>query len=66
MHVIEKLRNIWTRYGGGFNSLSPYEQDEFIHSDGSSFSLVASSHASSHFSWFWNHELLTNLSSSSE
>lgn len=32
MHVIEKLRNIWTRYGGGFNSLSPYEQDEFIHS----------------------------------
>ena len=53
MHVIEKLRNIWTRYGGGFNSLSPYEQDE-------------SSHASSHFSWFWNHELLTNLSSSSE
>ena len=32
MHVIEKLRNIWMRYGGGFNSLSPYELDEFIHS----------------------------------
>lgn len=32
MHVIEKLRDIWTRYGGWFNSLSPYEQDEFIHS----------------------------------
>ena len=32
MHVIEKLRDIWMRYGGGFNSLSPYEQDEFIHS----------------------------------
>lgn len=32
MHVIEKLRDIWMRYGGRFNSLSPYEQDEFIHS----------------------------------
>lgn len=32
MHVIEKLRKIWKRYGGGFNSLSPYELDEFIHS----------------------------------
>lgn len=32
MHVIEKLRDIWMRYGGGFNSLSPYELDEFIHS----------------------------------
>ena len=32
MHVIEKLREIWKRYGGGFNSLSPYELDEFIHS----------------------------------
>lgn len=32
MHVIEKLRDIWTRYGGWFNSLSPYELDEFIHS----------------------------------
>lgn len=32
MHVIEKLRKIWKRYDGGFNSLSPYEQDEFIHS----------------------------------
>lgn len=32
MHVIEKLRYIWMRYGSGFNNLSPYEQDEFIHS----------------------------------
>lgn len=32
MHVIEKLRDFWMRYGGGFNSLSPYELDEFIHS----------------------------------
>lgn len=32
MHVIEKLRDILTRYGGWFNSLSPYELDEFINS----------------------------------
>lgn len=32
MHVIEKLRDIWMKYGGWFNSLSLYEQDEFIHS----------------------------------
>ena len=32
MHVINKLRDIWTKSGGWFNSLSPYEQDEFIHS----------------------------------
>lgn len=32
MHVIEKLRDIWMRYGGWFNSLNPYELDEFIHS----------------------------------
>ena len=32
MHFIEKLRDIWMRYGGRFNSLSPYELDEFIHS----------------------------------
>lgn len=32
MHVIEKLRDIWMRYGGWFKSLSPYELDEFIHS----------------------------------
>lgn len=32
MHIIEKLRKIWMRYGGWFNSLSPYEVDEFIHS----------------------------------
>lgn len=32
MHVIEKLRDIWMRYVGWFNSLSPYEVDEFIRS----------------------------------
>lgn len=32
MHIIEKLRDIWMRYGGWFNSLNPYELDEFIHS----------------------------------
>lgn len=32
MHIIEKLRDIWMRYGGWFNSLSPYELDDFIHS----------------------------------
>lgn len=32
MYIIEKLRDIWTRYGGWFKSLSPYELDEFIHS----------------------------------
>ena len=31
MHVIEKLRDIWTRYGGGFNSLSRSEQVEILH-----------------------------------
>lgn len=31
MHVIEKLRDIWTRYGGGFNSLSRAEQVEILH-----------------------------------
>ena len=52
MRVIEKLRDIWTRYGGWFKSLSPYELDEFIHSAEILFSLVASSHVWSHFSWF--------------
>ena len=32
MHVIEKLRDIWMRCVGWFNSLSPYELDEFINS----------------------------------
>lgn len=32
MHIIEKHRDIWMRYGGWFNSLSLYELDEFIHS----------------------------------
>ena len=31
MHFIEKLRDIWMRYGGRFNSLSPYERDEVLH-----------------------------------
>lgn len=31
MHVIEKLRDIWIRYGGGFNSLSRSEQVEILH-----------------------------------
>ncbi len=31
MHVIGKLRDIWTRYGGGFNSLSRSEQVEILH-----------------------------------
>ena len=32
MSIINILRNIWTKSGGWFNSLSPYEQEEFIHS----------------------------------
>lgn len=31
MHVIEKLRKIWKRYGGGFNNLSRSEQVEILH-----------------------------------
>lgn len=31
MHVIEKLRDIWMRYGGWFNSLSRSEQVEILH-----------------------------------
>lgn len=31
MHVIEKLRDIWTRYGGWFNNLSRSEQVEILH-----------------------------------
>ena len=31
MHIINILRNIWTRYGGGFNSLSRAEQVEILH-----------------------------------
>lgn len=31
MHVINILRNIWTRYGGGFNNLSRSEQVEILH-----------------------------------
>lgn len=31
MRVIEKLRDIWTRYGGWFNNLSRSEQVEILH-----------------------------------
>lgn len=31
MTVIEKLRDIWTRYGGGFDSLSLSEQFDILH-----------------------------------
>lgn len=31
MHIIEKLRDFWTRYGGGFNNLSRSEQVEILH-----------------------------------
>ena len=31
MLIINKLRDIWTRYGGGFNSLSRSEQVEILH-----------------------------------
>lgn len=31
MSVMEKLRNFWTRYGGGFNSLARCEQVEILH-----------------------------------
>lgn len=31
MPIIDKLRNIWTKYGGGFNSLSRSEQVEILH-----------------------------------
>ena len=31
MSVIEKIREIWERYGGGFNSLAPCEQVEILH-----------------------------------
>ena len=31
MLIIDKLRNIWTKYGGGFNSLSRSEQVEILH-----------------------------------
>lgn len=31
MSVIEKLRDFWARYGGGFNNLSRSEQVEILH-----------------------------------
>lgn len=31
MHIINIFRNIWTRYGGGFNNLSRSEQVEILH-----------------------------------
>lgn len=30
MHIINILRDIWTRYGGGFNNLSRSEQVEIL------------------------------------
>lgn len=31
MFIINKLRDIWARYGGGFNNLSRSEQVEILH-----------------------------------
>ena len=31
MPIINILRDIWTRYGGGFNSLNRAEQVEILH-----------------------------------
>lgn len=31
MSTINILRDVWTRYGGGFNSLSRAEQVEILH-----------------------------------
>lgn len=31
MHIINILRDIWTRYGGGFNNLSRSEQVGILH-----------------------------------
>lgn len=31
MHTINILRDIWTRYGGGFDNLSRSEQVEILH-----------------------------------
>ena len=31
MHIINLLRDIWMRYGGGFNNLSRSEQVEILH-----------------------------------
>lgn len=31
MHIINILRDIWTRYGGGFNNLSRSERVEILH-----------------------------------
>ena len=31
MHIINILRDIWTRYGGWFNNLSRSEQVEILH-----------------------------------
>lgn len=50
MRVIEKLRDIWTRYGGGFNNLSRSEQVESCTVYGPSRSLSVFSPASPCFS----------------
>lgn len=31
MPIIDKLRDAWSKYGGGFNSLSRSEQVEILH-----------------------------------
>lgn len=31
MHIINILRDIWKKYGGGFNNLSRPEQVEILH-----------------------------------
>lgn len=45
MHIINILRDIWTRYGGGFDSLSRSEQVEILHGAWT-FSLALSAFAS--------------------
>lgn len=50
MPIINILRNIWTRYGGGLNSLSRAEQVEILHVYGPSRSRSVFSPASPCFS----------------
>lgn len=45
MTFIEKIRDIWERYGGGFDSLAPCEQVEILHGAWT-FSLALSVFAS--------------------
>lgn len=50
MHIINILRDIWTRYGGAFNNLSRSEQVEILHGVWTSRSLSVFSPASPCFS----------------